>query len=199
MRISALMTMSMLAVGPLGCVAGDGVGEGGEDGDVGEAREAQIDPGNKDWLGYDIRDTAGTLKARVIVTATSGGGFTANREYWYVSSNLSNSGTYAITGGTPQYWSSPPSGLGTLSFVTNRTPTWTSGTPSGTMLLHTNPITGERIGIDWGMTVSHGTWGGSITWWHSSAGNLFGAGSATTLASGTPASGTWYSFTTAPL
>lgn len=135
----------------------------------------------------------------VLVTATAGGGYTANREYWYLTSNLSNSASYTFSGGTSEYWSSPPSGLGTLSFVTQRTPTWTSGTPSGTFPLHSNALTGERVGMNWQMTFSRGSWTGSITWWHSSTGNVFGPGTSTTLSPGTPPSGTWYSYTTSPL
>lgn len=159
----------------------------------------QVDPGMRDYVVYQILDQAGVLLGQILVTNTAGAGYDANREYWYMTTNLSNSGTYTFVGGAAKYWSTPPSGLGTLSFKTVRTPTWTSGTPSGTMLLYTNALTGERIGINWGMTVSHGSWGGSIVWWHSTTGNLFGPGTSTTLTSGTPASGTWYSFTTTPL
>lgn len=159
----------------------------------------QVDPGFKDYLIYEIKDPTGILKGKVLVTNTAGGGYEANREYWYMSANLSNSGTYTFTGGSSQYWSTPPSGLGTLSFKTVRTPTWSSGTPSGTMLFSNNLFTGERIAINWQMSLSHGSWIGSITWWHSSTANLFGPGTSTTLASGTPTGSPWYSFTATPL
>lgn len=190
----ATAMLSGLSVLSLGCAMAPADDEG-----VSEAREAQIDPGVKGYVLYQLVDAVGILKGKVLVTNTAGGGFSANREYWYMSANLSNSGTYTFVGGTSEDWTSPPSGLGTLSFVTQRTPTWTSGTPSGTFPVYSNSLTGERVGMDWQMTLSHGTWGGSITWWHSNTNNIFGPGTSTTLASGTPPSGTWYSYSTSPL
>lgn len=160
----------------------------------------QLDPGFRDYVIYEIRDASSVLRGKVLVTRTAGGGYQANREYWYLSANLSNGNTYTFTGGTAQAWSTPPSGLGTLSFKTNRTPTWSSGTPSGTMLNYSNPFTGENIAMDWQMTASRsGGWSGSITWWHSNTNDIFGPGTSTTLASGTPSAGTWYAYTTLPL
>src|SRR5262245_17330698 len=102
-----------------------------DDEDVGEARAAQIDPGYKDYLVYTI--TQGLIqRGKVLVTRTTGGGYQADKEYWYLSTNISMSMSVTFTSGASQYWSTPPSGLGTLSFTTERRPTWTSGTPSGT-------------------------------------------------------------------
>ena len=70
------------------------------------------------------------------MTATAGGGYDADREYWYMNTNLSNNAAVTITGGDSQYWSNPPSGLGTLSFVMVRTPTWVHGYPSGSFLVY---------------------------------------------------------------
>lgn len=72
---------------------------------MGEAQEAQLDPGLHDYLVYDIKDVAGPLMGKVLVTNTSGGGHTANREYRYMTSNLSNSATFKFEGGTSEYWS----------------------------------------------------------------------------------------------
>ncbi|APR79433.1 Hypothetical protein A7982_04780 [Minicystis rosea] len=161
----------------------------------------QIDPGWKDYTLYSVSLPNGTSIGKVLVTNTAGAGYTANREYWYLTSNPTMSNGLVFTGAAPEYWSNPPSGLGTLSFKTNRTPTWTSGTPSSStsILLETNALTGDRIGINWQMTASHGTWGGSITWWHNSQTNIFAPSTTDTLTYGTPASGTWYYYTTAPL
>ncbi|MFT3770048.1 MAG: caspase family protein [Minicystis sp.] len=161
----------------------------------------QIDPSNKGYVCYTLSLPNGTTIGKVIVTNTSGAGFDANREYWYLTQNVSMGSAITFTSGAAEDWTNPPSGLGTLSFKTNRTPTWTSGTPSAstTLLLETNVLTGERIGINWQMTVSHGSWGGSITWWHNSQSNIFGPSETNTLSPGLPASGTWYYYTTAPL
>jgi hypothetical protein len=182
-----------MAVGVSACA---GVDE--SDGPLGAAQQAQIDPGLKDYVIYGLTNSTGTSLGNVLVTATAGDGYSANVEYWYLTSNLSNSAAVTFTGGTAEYWSTAPSGLGTLSFTTERTPTWTSGTMSGSMLQYSNAFTGELDAIDWGMSESGGTWSGSITWWHNSTGNLFGAGTSRTL-SPTSTSGTAYYYTTSPL
>jgi hypothetical protein len=164
-----------------------------------DRRTQQIDPGVRNYLLYNLMQ-AGVSIGKVLVTgATAGAGFDANREYWYLTTNVNTGSPVTFVGGTSEYWSNPPSGLGTLSFVTNRTPTWTSGTPRGTMLLESNALTGERIGINWAMTESGGVWSGSITWWHSNTNNVFGPSTNNTLSPGTPATGTWYYYSTSPL
>lgn len=195
--LSATAAISSLAALSIGCAAG-----GADDDEtevVGEAQQAQLDPGLKDYAIYTVRDSGVTV-GRVLVTRTSSSlGYAADREYWYMTANLSNSSTVTFVSRSSEYWSNPPSGLGTLSFVTERRPTWTSSTPSGTFPLYTDSYTGERIGMDWQMNVSHGNWWGSITWWHSNTDDIFGPGPSTTLSPGTPAAGTWYQFTTPPL
>lgn len=158
----------------------------------------QIDPANRGYLIYTIAQ-GGVQIGVVLVTHTAGGGYDANREYWYMTSNMSMGAAVAFTGGTPQDWSTPPGSLGTLSFKTRRDATWTLATPSGTLLVESNPLTGENIAINWQMTVSHGSWGGSITWWHNSQTDIFGPGVTDTLTPGTPPGGTWYKYVTAPL
>ncbi len=197
--LGATAVLSGLAALSMGCALEGADDENVGDEDVGEAQAAQLDPGMKDWVVYQIQDPFGALMGKVLVTATSGGGFTANREYWYMSTNPSGSSSLTFVGGTPQYWSTPPSGLGTLSFTTLRGPTWTSGTPSGTMLLRTNVFTGERVGLDWHMSVDSGVWSGYITWWHSTTGTIFYPGTTNALSPGTPATGTWYYDTITPL
>jgi len=188
--LGATAALSVLAAG---CVAAT------DEDDLGEARQAQIDPGMRNYVIYTLW-VSGSPIGKVLVTgSTAGAGFDANREYWYLTQNASNGAALTFVGGTSEYWSNPPSGLGTLSFVTQRRPLWGSDTPAGSMLLETNPLTGERVGIDWQMGSSHGSWSGSITWWHSSTGNIFGPSTVNTVSPGTPASGTWYSYTTTPL
>jgi hypothetical protein len=188
----AILGLSAAAILP-GCVAGSADGEF-----VAEAGEAQIEPVDLDYVIYTMTQ-GGVQIGKVLVTSTAGSGFDANREYWYMSSNVSMGSSLTFHTGTPSTWSTPPSGLGTLSFVTNRTPTWTSGTPRGTLLLESITGTSEKVGINWGMTVSGGVWSGSITWWHSSTGNVFGASTTNTLSPGTPPAGTWYYDVTSPL
>jgi hypothetical protein len=160
----------------------------------------QLDPGFRDYLIYTVTDAmSGAQVAQVLVTATAGGGYDADREYWYVTTNLSNSGSYVVTGGTSQSWSNPPSGLGTLSFKMQRTPTWTSGTLSGTLLAYSSSLTGEFDGINWAMDNSRGTWTGSITWWHNSTGNLFGDSVRRMVSSTALRNKPYYYYTSTPL
>src|SRR5262249_4277247 len=122
MRVATLWLAVLLAAGVPACGAADG-DEGGE-GSLGAASQAQLEPpGWKDYLIYTLADVYGNQVGKVLVTATAGDGYAANREYWYMTSNLSNSSAVTFSGGTSQYWSNPPSGLGTLSFTTVRTPT----------------------------------------------------------------------------
>ena len=158
----------------------------------------QLDPGFRNYLLYDLTQ-AGVSIGQVLVTgATAGAGFDAEREYWYLTSNVSMSSPLTFTSGASQAWTTVPT-VGTLSFKTQRRPSWTSATPRGDFLLETNALTGERTGINWQMTVSGGVWSGSIVWWHSTTGNLFGPSQTNTLTLGTPAAGTWYHFSTSPL
>ncbi len=104
----------------------------------------------EDYLIYSLTDGSGSPLGKVLVTATAGGGYDADREYWYLSSNLSNGSAVTFSGGSSQDWSTTPSGLGTLSFKTVRTPTWTSGTSTGSMLVYSSALTGEYDAINWG-------------------------------------------------
>lgn len=194
MWLGTTTLLTTLAMASTGCV----VGGDEQDEAVGEARQAQLDPGWKDYVLYTLTQN-GVQVGKVLVTATTGGGYTGSREYWYMNQNVATGSSLTFSSGAPDTWSNPPSGLGTLSFTTQRRPLWVSGTPSTTMELYTNPLTGERVGIDWQMSDSGGTWTGSINWWHSTTGNIFGANQSITLSPGTPASGSWYSYTTAPL
>jgi hypothetical protein len=175
MRASALSAIAFLAIGVSAC--------GGEASDdpLGTAVQTQLDPGWRDYVLYMVTDASGAQVAQVLVTATAGAGFDADREYWFVTTNLGDSGTYTFTGGASESWSNPPSGLGTLSFTMKRTPTWTPNTLSGTILGYSNALTGEFDGINWGMENSNGSWTGGMTWWHNSTGNLFGPGVTRTL------------------
>jgi hypothetical protein len=190
--ISALCALAALA--STGCVAGST--ESGDEA-TSEAAQAEIEP-IRDYTIYTLTQ-GGVQIGKLMVTATTGGGYLASREYWYLTQNVAAGSTLVFTSGAQQLWSTPPSGLGTLSFTTADRPSWVSNTPSGTMLLETNPLTGERVGIDWHMTVSGGTWSGYINWWHSDTGYIFGPSQTNTLTSGTPAVGTWYKFQTTPL
>jgi hypothetical protein len=192
MRLAALLLSVLLAIGASAC--------GGEDvdGPLGDAPQAQIDPGNKDYVIYALTDGSGAQVGQVLVTRTAGDGFAADREYWYMTSNLSNGAAVTFAGGTAKTWKSHPNGLGTLSFTTVRTPTWTFGASSESMLAYDNSVNGEYDGMTWQMSNASGTWSGSITWWSLGTGNLFGPGVTRTL-SPTSASVTGYYYVSAPL
>lgn len=164
----------------------------------GDFKTAQLDPGTKGYLIYELTQNGNPI-GQVLVTNTAGGGYEANREYWYLTQNVSMASALTFTSGAAQYWTTPPSGLSTLSFVTERRPTWTTATPSGTLLVETVAGTTQRYAIKWQMTANHGTWGGSITWWNTSTGNMFGENQTNTLTPGAPPTASWKRFITAPL
>lgn len=192
MRFATLSGAVILAIGVSACG-----GEGGDDA-LGSASQAEIDPGTKDYIIYSMVDDTGLEHGVVLVTATAGAGFAANTEYWYMTSNLSNSSAITFSGGTSTSWSSPPSGLGTLSFSTARTPSWSSATARGTYPVYSSSMTGEYDGMNWQMTVTHGVWSGEIVWSHNSTGNLFGDSVVRRLAP-VATSGTHEFYTSTPL
>jgi hypothetical protein len=192
MRFAALPLSVLLAIGVSAC------GSEVDDGPLGTESQAQIDPGLKDYVIYSLTDGNGSQVGKVLVTRTAGDGFSANREYWYMASNLSNGSAVTFTGGAATTWRTHPTGLGTLSFTTVRTPSWTLGASTGSMLAYSNPLTGEYDGMDWEMSNASGAWTGSITWWSNTTGNLFGPGVSRTL-SPTSTSVTDYYYVSTPL
>lgn len=164
----------------------------------GRFKTAQLDPGYKDWIVYTVTQGL-TQRGKVLVTRTAGGGYDADREYWFLTSNISMGSAVTFTSGADEYWSNPPSGLGTLSFKTERRPTWTSGTPSGTLLCQTVSGTAQKYAINWQMTVNHGSWSGSTTWWSTSTGNMWGEGQTNVLNPSSPPAGSWNYFVTSPI
>jgi hypothetical protein len=193
MHVAALSLAAILAIGVSAC--------GGEasDGPLGAASQAEIDPGNLNYLIYGLYDVTGYRLGQVLATgATPGDGFAANTEYWYLNENLSNSSTLTWTGGISQPWSTPPTGLGTLSFTMAATPTWTSGAVRGTFPMFASSFSGEYDVMEWNMSDSGGTWTGSITWWHNTASELIGPGASMTLTPGRTG-GTHYYFVNTPL
>jgi hypothetical protein len=166
----------------------------------GKAIPEQLDPGHFDYVIYALNDNAGNQLGQVLVTATASpdGTYLANYEYWYMTTNLSNSSAVTFTGGASQYWSNAPTGLGALSFSTPRTPHWTlSNLTTVPILQYYNSLTGQLIGINWGMSNASGAWTGSITWWHNTPSNVFGANTTTTLSPGSQ-TGRYYYFVSTP-
>src|SRR5262245_24510011 len=105
MRSTKWLGATILAIAMLstGCVAGSPDAE-----DVGETHKAQLDPGFKDYLIYKIYLTEdNSFLGQVVVTNTAGGGYDANREYWYMTTNLSNTSAIKIVGGGSKAWSTP--------------------------------------------------------------------------------------------
>src|SRR5262249_917882 len=120
----------------------------------GAFKAQEPDPGIKDYLIYNLTQGAVT-GGKVPVAHPTRGGCTAGNEYFYMTANVSMSSSLTISSGASQNWSNPPSGLGTLSFTMPQRPTWSSGTPSGTLLCHTNNLTGDKVCINWQMSESH--------------------------------------------
>jgi Caspase domain len=162
------------------------------------AMPRQLDPGFLGYTVYALNNSAGGLMGQVLVTNTANGAFAAQTEYWYMYENLSNTAPFTINGGTSQPWTNPPTGLGTLSFATTATPTWSSGAVTGSLPCFSNTRSLDFYAINWQMSNSGGTWTGSITWWHSSATNLLGPSQSITF---TPnrTSGTHYYYVATPL
>lgn len=164
----------------------------------GRFKTAQLDPGYKDWVVYNVMQGL-NQRGKVLVTRNAGGGYDADREYWFLTSNISMGSAVTFTSAASEYWSNPPSGLGTLSFKTERRPSWTSGTPSGTLLCQTVSGTAQKYAINWQMVLSHGTWSGSTTWWSTSTGDMWGESQTNTLSPSSPPSGSWNYFVTSPI
>jgi hypothetical protein len=181
----------LLAIGASAC---GGVEPG--DGPTGAAEQTEIDPGTDDYVIYSVLNDAGLQLGSVLVTATAGDGYDANTEYWYLTTNLSNSSAVTFIGGASESWSTPPSGLGTLSFTMNRTPTWSTASSRGTFPVYSDVFTGEYDAVNWGMSESGGSWTGSITWWHNSTTNMFGPGVTRRLAPRSTSGSHYYDYQT---
>jgi hypothetical protein len=159
---------------------------------------AQIDPGLDDYVLYTLTDDGGNQLGQVLITATANAalGFLANYEYWYLTTNLSNSSAVTFTGGSSMPWNSPPSGLGVLSFATARSSAWSSGNMIGNLLLNHNPLTGTVVGLNWAITYSGGIWGGQMNWYHNTATNVLGPSTTWRLAPGSYNSPEYYIIST---
>jgi hypothetical protein len=192
MRIATLSSAVILAIGLSGCSV-----EAGDE-PVGTTAQAEIDPGTKDYIIYNVVDANLSQLAQVLVTATAGGGYAANREYWYVTTNLSNTSGATFEPGTSENWTTPPSGLGTLSFTMASSSSWTSGSFLGRLPTGFS-ATGVFLAMNWQMVETAGVWSGNIIWWNgNSTGTLFGGTAATTLTPG-HVSGSHYYFDNTPL
>jgi hypothetical protein len=194
-KVTGLVTLVVgLSASGAGCVvAGDDA-----EATVGEAAEAQIDPGNKDYVLYTLKEGE-VFAGHVLVTRTAGLGFAADREYWFMTVNLAGAPQLTVNSAAAQYWSTPPPALGAPSFVTLRNPVWIADTPTVGVLNEIIAITGQRIGIDWQMTNVGGVWSGYIKWWNNTTGNIWGPSMGNKLILGRLPVGTWYSYTTSPL
>ncbi len=176
MRTATLAMAGLLAIGVSAC---GGVEQ--DDGRLGAAQQAQLDPGQDDYVIYTLTNDTGFQLGAILVTATVDAdlGYEANTEYWYLTSNLNNTSAVTFTGGSSTSWSSPPSGLGSLSFATARATSWTSGTPIGTMMYHGSGS--SLVALQWNMGFNGSLWTGSMTWYHSAATNVLGPNTTTRL------------------
>jgi hypothetical protein len=192
--LSSLVLSGLLATGVSAC----GVAPGADP--IGAAEQAQIDPTEDDYVIYTLTNDASTQLGQVLVTRTANPslGFDANTEYWYLNANLSNDSAVTFTGGSPMYWSSPPSGLGSLSFATARSTSWEQDYMVGTLLLQHNALTGKVVGLQWNMGFNGAVWAGNMTWYHNTPTNVLGGNTVTRLAPGRYNSSE-YCITSAPL
>jgi hypothetical protein len=158
---------------------------------------AQIDPGAFDYVIYTLTNDAGYQLGQILVTATASAslGYEANKEYWYLTSNLSNTAAVTFAGGSALTWSTTPS-MGTLSFVTARSTSWQSANPVGTMLIHTGTT---EWGLQWNMAWDGSVWTGNMTWYStSSTGTVLQAGHSYRFPSGRFNGSPAYSIVDAP-
>ena len=194
MRRIALCLVALLPLANVSCAVAD------DEGPTAEAAQSELDPGTKNWLTYSIQQN-GAQVAQVLVTGSiAGAGYDADREYWYMTGNVSNKYPLTLIGGDSYTWATTPPALGALSFTMARRPVWTPGTPAGRMLVST-PLVGtpEKVAIQWSMYQVGGAWTGSISWWHTTTGNVFGPNQTFTASPQLVPAGTWYSYYSAPL
>jgi hypothetical protein len=196
MRYTIVGLAALLALGATAC---GGAEDGTEPGVLGVASEAQLQPDYKDYTIYALTQNGSQIGQVLVATTADGTTYAANREYWYMTSNVSTSYSLTFTSGAGEYWSSPPSGLGTLSFTMDQRASWTGATPQGSKFKYMSQIGLPVVLIDWEMTQSGGTWSGSIYWYHNTTTNVFGPSETNTGTFSVSPSGTWYEYTANPL
>jgi hypothetical protein len=194
MHRSMLGLATLLALGAAACGAGTDV----EGGPIGTAAQRQLGTGYRDYLIYDVLQNSRQI-GQVLVTATAyGTTYAADTEYWYMTANVSTSYDLVFTSGTPQYWSNPPSGLGTLSFSMDQRATWSSCGVRGSHFEYTEAGVPEYL-IGWNMTESGGTWSGNIVWINRTESTVFGPNETNDGVYSTYAPSGWYCYTADPL
>lgn len=124
---SAVLGVGVLSLLVVGCQPSEDRGNG--EGDVNEARQAQI-PVNPDfdWRRYDFRFEDDTLFAELLVIGDRDvSGYSADTEYWFVdTSNLDNLGELDLEAGYEDGNSTPPALSGDQEFTQPVYLTWQS-------------------------------------------------------------------------
>jgi hypothetical protein len=134
-------------------------------------KAAQVDPGYKDYLIYQVLDANNNLLAQVLVAKTTnpGGTWVAGNEYWYMTTNFTGQPSVTFSSGASQYWSNAPTLSTTYSFSVPSITTWTQSSARLTLFNYQSPSGGggalEFDGLVWSMSNSTGSWHGTITWW----------------------------------
>ncbi len=152
----------------------------------------QCDPGIWDYRMYTFMQGS-TLVAKMLVphTAdTSGSGYQVGYEYWTMSSVPGAHATTTVSMADYKWRSTPPA-KSTVTFAMVQAATWSFRQPSLVDPLLVNPT--SSIGIQWRLTQSGSTWGGSIIWSQCTP-----SGSYNALFGGSTATQTFTDVTTVP-
>ena len=144
----------------------------------------QIDPGDKDYRIYTVNWNGATIGSILVPDVINGlGTLLPGTEYWYMTTNITTTTrqTDLVISWVDYTWAANPSpSLGTLSFTMPQNPSWTptSAPSSGAMTFVKNGQFG--VVLAWGLTLTAGTWGGSLDWYTTSGQNtVFGGTGAT--------------------
>jgi hypothetical protein len=166
----------------------------------------QIDPGEKDYRIYTINWNGATIGSILVPHVTNSlGTLLSGTEYWYMTANITTSTrqTDLVISWVDYTWAASPSpSLGTLSFTMPQNPVWSStiAPSSGALTFVKNGQFG--VVMVWALTLTGGTWGGSLDWYTTSGQNTVFGGTGTTssvtMASYLTPTVSWYRATMTP-
>lgn len=165
-HVSLVVCTGALALLLPACSPEGGEGSRGE-GEVGEARLAQVDPGYLDWRRYTFEIEKEPLADLLVIGDEDVGRFSRNTEYWYVhTSALGDVGEGDIEVSSTSGNGSPPSLTGDQEFTQPVYLTWQSfttdpinvgdlyGDATGKVFLRIKVTSGEIYELTWYQTSS---------------------------------------------
>lgn len=124
----------------------------------------QCDPGLRDYRKYTFSQGVTQLGYMIVArNRQSATGYQTGTEYWFLNSVPQARETTTVV--YEDYdWTTPPAlPPGSASFTMPQNATWNAQPPSASdPLLYNNQS--PAIGIQWKLTQSGSTWGGSIIW-----------------------------------